>query len=129
MRDLQGVTPVPELDLRKATEYSLAAIAATVTRSFEGYFVPIAMDETDLLAHIRLDSVDLAQSQIATADGVVAGVALIARRGWSSRVAAMGITPEWRGRGVGKFLMDRLLADAHRRLDRQMVLEVIDKNE
>ena len=119
---------MPELELRTASAYSLAAIAATVTRSFEGYFVPIAMGEADLLAHVRLDSVDLAESRIAIAAGAVAGIALIARRGWSSRVAAMGITPEWRGKGVGKFLMDRLLDEARRRADRQMVLEVIDQN-
>jgi ribosomal protein S18 acetylase RimI-like enzyme len=112
-----------------ASEYSLADIAKFFTRAFEGYFVPVAMTEKDLLSHVRADSVDLSESRVALADGSVAGVALIARRGWTSRVAGMGIIPEWRRRGVGKHLMLELLNDAHHRRDHEMVLEVIVQND
>ncbi len=117
------------LALRSAAEYSLAEIAVAVVRSFEGYFVPIAMDRAHLLTMARADSVDLVESRIVLADGAAAGAALIARRGWTSRVAAMGIVPEWRGRGLGKSMMNALTEDAHGRRDREMVLEVIVQNE
>jgi GNAT superfamily N-acetyltransferase len=118
-----------QLTCAQATDYSLADIAELVTRAFERYFVPIAMSETDLVEHIRVDSVDLSASRVVLADGDVAGAALIARRGWTSRVAAMGMVPEWRNKGVGKYLINELLDNARRRGDRQMVLEVIVQNE
>ncbi len=113
----------------KASEHSVADIAGYVTRSFEGYFVPIVMSEANLLARIRLDSIDLSESRLVMAGESVAGAALIARRGWSSRVAAMGIVPEWRHQGVGKFLMNELLSDARQRGDHEMMLEVIEQND
>jgi N-acetylglutamate synthase-like GNAT family acetyltransferase len=87
------------------------------------------MSEVNLLARLRLDAVDLGQSLVVIANDAVVGVALVARRGWSSRVAAMGVASDWRGKGVGRFLMDELLRDARQRGDRQMVLEVIVQNQ
>jgi ribosomal protein S18 acetylase RimI-like enzyme len=114
---------------KRASDYSLREVAAFVTRSFEGYFVPVVMSEANLLARLRLDSVDPVESRILLAGNGVAGAALIARRGWTSRVAAMGIVPEWRNKGAGRFLLDSLLEDARLRGDREMVLEVIVQNE
>jgi ribosomal protein S18 acetylase RimI-like enzyme len=112
-----------------ALDYSLPDIAALVTRGFEGYFVPIQMDVDHLLAMVRRDSVALSDSRVIQADGAPAGVALMARRGWASRVAAMGIVAEWRGKGLGKQLMLQLLDDARQRGDREMLLEVIEEND
>ncbi len=111
------------------SEHSIPDIARYLTRSFEGYFVPIQVDSAHLLDMVRLDSVDLDESRLLSAKGSVIGVALIARRGWTSRVAAMGIVPEWRNKGAGKFLMQLLIDEARGRGDRQMVLEVIVQNE
>jgi ribosomal protein S18 acetylase RimI-like enzyme len=57
------------------------------------------------------------------------GVALIARRGWTSRLAAMALVPEARGQGVGRWAMGQLLDQARARGERRMVLEVIESNE
>ena len=57
------------------------------------------------------------------------GVALVARRGWTCRLAALAIVPEARRRGVGRWTMDRLIEEAGLRGERQMVLEVIEQNE
>jgi ribosomal protein S18 acetylase RimI-like enzyme len=54
---------------------------------------------------------------------------LIARRGWVSRLAAMGIVQEARGKGAGSWFMSELIGEACRRNDREMVLEVIEQNE
>jgi ribosomal protein S18 acetylase RimI-like enzyme len=53
---------------------------------------------------------------------------LIARRGWTSRVAAMGIAPELRGQGVGRQTLETAIAEARARADRTMILEVIEGN-
>jgi GNAT superfamily N-acetyltransferase len=114
--------------LKPASEFPPGELADLMTRGFEGYFVPIHVNQAALLRIIGQDSVDLTASHIALADGQPLGLALVARRGWTSRVAAMGIVTEWRGRGAGKFLMGELLQAARRRGDHAVVLEVIDQN-
>jgi GNAT superfamily N-acetyltransferase len=57
------------------------------------------------------------------------GIALIARRGWTSRLAAMGIATEARGKGAGSWFMSELIDEARQRNEREMVLEVIEQNE
>jgi ribosomal protein S18 acetylase RimI-like enzyme len=62
-------------------------------------------------------------------EGHAAGVGLIARRGWTSRLAAMAVVPEARRAGVGSWLLEHLLRQARARRERAMVLEVIEGNE
>jgi GNAT superfamily N-acetyltransferase len=81
-----------------------------------------------LLGSARGDGVDLAASRVVVRDGSPAGAALIARRGWTCRLAGMSIAPEARKLGVGRALMTQLLADAKARGERTMVLEVIEQN-
>lgn len=116
------------LTFQSVTEHGLEAAAALATNSFAGYFVPVSMPAAGLLAMIRQDSVDPALSRVLVVDGQPAGVALVARRGWTSRLAAMAILPAARAQGVGRAAMQRLLAEAKARGDRVMILEVIEQN-
>jgi ribosomal protein S18 acetylase RimI-like enzyme len=75
------------------------------------------------------ESIDLSCSQVALLDGRAVGIALIARRGWTSRLAAMAVIPLARGKGVGSALISALLDQARRRRERAMVLEVIEDND
>ena len=50
-------------------------------------------------------------------DGTPAGVVLMARRGWTSRVAAMAVVPEFRRQRAGRALMEHVLAEAKQRGD------------
>jgi GNAT superfamily N-acetyltransferase len=75
------------------------------------------------------DNIDLNSSRVLLVDDQPAGIALIARRGWTSRLAAMGITKEMRGKKAGKWFMEKLIDEARKRKDREMVLEVIEQNE
>jgi ribosomal protein S18 acetylase RimI-like enzyme len=115
--------------LQPASDFSLADLADLLTRSFEGYFVPIRMDVSALLGMIRRDSVDLTCSRVLLANGEPAALALIARRGSASRLAAMGVVPVWRGRSAGSYAVERLLEEARQRGERTLYLEVIDRNE
>ncbi|NOH00696.1 MAG: hypothetical protein HND47_01320 [Chloroflexi bacterium] len=63
-----------------------------MTRSFEGYLVPVHITDTAMHTMLRRDGVDLTASRVLMNDDEPVGLALIARRGWTSRVAAMGIT-------------------------------------
>jgi ribosomal protein S18 acetylase RimI-like enzyme len=108
--------------------FGLAAGAGVLQRGFSDYFVPITVSLDGLLQSARVDSVDLAASRVIRQGDVGVGVALIARRGWTSRLAGMSIVPEARRQGVGRQAMEKLLAEARARGDRRMVLEVIEQN-
>jgi ribosomal protein S18 acetylase RimI-like enzyme len=108
--------------------FGLAAGAEVLQRGFSDYFVPITVSLDGLLQSARVDSVDLAASRVIRQGDAGVGVALIARRGWTSRLAGMSIVPEARRQGVGRQAMAKLLAEARERGDRRMVFEVIEQN-
>ena len=110
-------------------DFGLVAAAEILTRGFADYFVAIPFTPTVLLTMGRVDSVDLTLSRVVFRDDQPAGVALIARRGWTTRVAGMAFLPEARRRGCGRALMDHLTEEANGRGDHSIVLEVIEQNE
>lgn len=118
-----------ELQMLAASAFPLSTLATQMAQGFEGYFVTIPDDPAGFAARARAEQIDLSASLVATLDGEAVGQALIARRGSVSRLAAMSVRPAWRGQGVGAALLDRVLADARARGDREMRLEVIEANE
>ena len=117
------------LDIRFASDYPLPDLTQLLNLSFENYLVPVSFNLLQFLTMIRKDSVDLAASRVLLVDEQLAGIALIARRGWTSRLAAMGIVQIMRGKGTGFWFMENLIREARERNDREMVLEVIEQNE
>jgi ribosomal protein S18 acetylase RimI-like enzyme len=111
-----------------ALSFSLPVLADVFTRGFEGYFVPVKMTDMILQTILRRDGVDLSESRVMLDGDAPVGLALIARRGWTSRLAAMGIASEARHSGVGTWAMTRLIEEARARGENQMVLEVIEQN-
>ena len=114
---------------RSVLDHGIDASAALLTRGFADYFVPISLTGPGLLGMARKDSLDLGESRVILDGDEPIGVALIARRGWTSRLAAMAIVLEARSRGVGEACVRHLLAEARARGERAMVLEVIEQNE
>ena len=116
------------LSLKPANEFTIPQLADLMTRSFEGYFVPVNITDVIMLTMLRRDGVDLTSSRAILKDGELAGLALIARRGWTSRLAAMGIVSTARNGGTGTWAMQQLIAEAQARGDKEMLLEVIEQN-
>ena len=116
------------LKLHPASTHPIPFLADLMTRSFEGYFVPINITETVMHTMIRRDGIDLTASRVLMKDDEPVGIAFIARRGWTSRLAAMGITSNARSGGVGTWAMEQLLEEARSRGDKEMLLEVIEQN-
>lgn len=114
---------------RSAIGYPLPELIETLNRGFENYFVPIQFNISQFSTMLRKDSLDLDSSRVLLIDGEPSGIALIARRGWTSRLAAMGISQPVRGKGAGSWFMDKLIEESRQRNDREMVLEVIEQNE
>ena len=117
------------LNTLPASNYSLAELATFLNEGFEEYFVPIQFTVPAFLNMLRKDGIDLTSSRVLLAEAQPCGIALIARRGWTSRLAAMGVSKKMRGKGAGSWLMDELIKEACQREDREMVLEVIEQNE
>jgi ribosomal protein S18 acetylase RimI-like enzyme len=113
---------------KPASEFSIQQTADLVTRGFEGYLVPINIDEPTLLTMLRRDGIDLNESRILLKDDAPIGVALIARRGWTSRLAAMGIVSSARNSEAGTWAMQHLIEEARARKEQEMLLEVIEQN-
>ena len=116
------------VSFKPASEFPLSQIADLLTRGFEGYLVPIHITEPVLLTMMRRDSIDLSASRILIQEDEPIGIALIARRGWASRLAAMGIVSHARNKGTGTAVMRQLIQEARARADKEMILEVIEQN-
>jgi len=112
-----------------ASESTLPDLVKLLNLGFENYLVPIQFSLPQFLTMVRKDSIDLTTSRILLADNEPSGIALIARRGWTSRLAAMGISQQMRGKGAGSWFMEKLIDEARERSDHEMVLEVIEQNE
>lgn len=112
-----------------ASDYPISDLVDVLNRGFEGYFVPITFQTGAFLNMLRKDGTDLTTSRVLLADNQPAGIALIARRGWTSRLAAMGIAKEYRGAGAGSWFMQSLIEEARQRREREMLLEVIEQND
>lgn len=119
---------MPSLSLSPAHEFTIPFLADLMTRSFEGYFVPVNITDVILLTMLRRDGIDLTASRVILKDDEPSGLALIARRGWTSRLAAMGIISTARNGGTGTWAMQQLIAEAEVRGEKEMLLEVIEQN-
>jgi GNAT superfamily N-acetyltransferase len=118
-----------KLDTKPASYHPTPDLVQLMNLSFEDYLVPVRFEHSQFLTMLRKDNVDLDASRVLLADGQPSGIALIARRGWSSRLAAMGVVKGMRGKKAGSWLMESLMREARERGDRRMTLEVIEQNE
>ncbi len=117
------------LTLEPMSLFDLETLVDLLNRGFAGYFVPVQLSVTSLLQMIVNDGTDMASSSVVRWDGELVAAAMIARRGWSSRLAGMAVVAEARGQGVGTWLVQRLIEDAQARGERRICLEVISENE
>ena len=118
-----------DFDTVAASNFPLPDLVRFLNQGFEGYFIPIQIQLVDFLNMLRKDGIDLTASRVLITDDQPCGIALIARRGWTSRLAAMGISTERRGKGAGSWFMEQLIEEARQRGEREMSLEVIEQNE
>src|SRR5690242_18254172 len=106
----------------------LPEVAWLMTESFAGYFVEIHMEAAGIAGMVRCESLDLASSICVRVNCEEAGLALINRRGWTCRLGAMAVRPDFRGKGLGRKVLEKAIEDATGRGERRMVLEVIEAN-
>ena len=99
----------------------LAELAELFTAGYEGYFTPIRVDEPTLRFMVDAWDIDLTRSR--AIPGV--GVCNLAVRGETGWIGGLGVVPARRRHGVGRALMEAVLAEA----PPLVTLEVIEQNE
>jgi ribosomal protein S18 acetylase RimI-like enzyme len=118
----------PELSEHRAIEFTPAQLADAMNVCFEGYIMTFTLDAATFERRFRPEGLDTISSVIMKSGDDFAAICLIARQGWTSRVAAMAIAPNFRRMGVGQRLMQKVISEARERGDKRMVLEVIEQN-
>ena len=121
-RWIEGISERPVADC------NAAQVADALTRCFEGYVMPVSVSPQGYERRFRPENVDPFASYAYFRENVPVSVILVARRGWTSRVAAMAVAPEARGRGLGKRVMQGVIGEAVARGDRSLLLEVFEHN-
>ncbi|MCA1598954.1 MAG: GNAT family N-acetyltransferase [Chloroflexi bacterium] len=123
------------ITLQPACAVPLDILAGLLRRAFADYIVPIgpaAFSPATLQSLVARDDVLLDRSYVALRDGAPVGVALVAvrsaRGGPRTRLASMGVAPEARRLGVGRALLERVIADARDRGAAAVTLEAFERN-
>jgi GNAT superfamily N-acetyltransferase len=117
------------LTIQPAVEFPLATLCDIINRSFKGYVAgDINFTPPILAGFLASGGVHLTRSLVVLQDGEPAGIAMLARRGWSVRVALMGVIPDFQNQGVGRWLLAQIADAAKTAGDRTVVLEVIEQN-
>src|SRR5215210_5643229 len=106
-----------DISERPVAECNAAQVADALTRSFEGYVMPVNVSAQGYERRFRPENVDPFASCVYFRETRPVAVVLIARRGWTSRIAAMAVTPEARGRNIGKRIMQGVIGEAVARGD------------
>lgn len=123
------MTAATELTARPVLEFTSAQVTEAMNRSFEEYFVPMEFTPVSFERRFRSEHLDAEASKLWFSGEELVGVVFIARRGWTSRVAAMGLVREERGKQYGRQMLQAALDEATARGDRTMILEVFIANE
>jgi GNAT superfamily N-acetyltransferase len=104
-----------------ADRFSLAELAVLFTRGYTDYFVPVQLDEASMKYIVDSWDIDLSRSRVAE-DAGICNLGVRGELGW---IGGIGVAPERRGQGIGRLLMDAVLAEA----PGVVMLEVIEQNE
>jgi ribosomal protein S18 acetylase RimI-like enzyme len=117
------------VEFERSSDFSLAELASVFTASYGGYFVPFAVDETQLGYMVDVFDLDLSRSLVAVEREELVGLANLGRRRDLTWLGGVGVVPSHRRSGVGESLTRMLLDQAREGGAREMVLEVIVEND
>lgn len=118
-----------DYEIVAATDFTAEQIAATLNEGFKGYVVPVEYTVAVFYSMIRMDAINPTEGLLAIVADQPVAAAIVARRGVESRLAAMAIAPDFRGKGIGRALLAEVVRKARERGERRLWLEVIQSNE
>lgn len=120
----EGIQLVP------ASSVSSTLVWKAFVDGFQGYTVPVQIDEAAFMRMLEFEHVDLGASTIALGKNREPfGMCLLAVRDAVGWCAGLGVVPSMRGKGLGRELMARSIEEARARALDRYLLECIDGNE
>lgn len=108
----------------------LPGVTAAFNTVYQRYVVPFAMGEEQMGRHLSSTALDLAHSPLWLDDqGEVAGLGALGVQGERGWIGGFGLSPTYRGRGLGRLLLEETLAGARALGMHQVDMEVLRQNE
>ena len=123
----RGLTPV--FEIRPSSSLPAPELAALFNRCYEGYFVPMQLDEAALAGMARIFDLDLDAGLVALREGEPVGVVNLGVRGERGWIGGLGVVADARREGTGRLLMEGVHEEARSRGMDELVLEVIEAND
>jgi ribosomal protein S18 acetylase RimI-like enzyme len=114
--------------VRSLLEFNATQVSSILNDCFEGYLMPVQFTPQAVNSRFRAEHLDAAASFVYLRNDVPQGIILVARRGKTSRIAAMGVATEARGQGLGRLMLTEALGAARDRGDDSLKLEVFEQN-
>jgi len=122
----QATSPI---GLVPASRFTYEELVAAYNQTRVDYIVPMPMNAARLREYVHTYDVDMAASVVAVEDGQILGLAMLGVRPERTWVTRLGVLPVKRRRGIGRLLMEHLIAHS-RRLDvSHVTLDVIKHND
>ena len=115
--------------LEPASRFTHAELAALFTAGYEGYFMPVSVDEAAFAFMARSWDYDLDGSLVASDGGEHVGLCMLAVRGPDAWIGGVGVIAGRRGEGIGEQLMRAGEVRARERSVERLWLEVLVQNE
>lgn len=114
----------------RASDYSFKQLADIYNETRVDYIVPMPMNARRMEAYVTAYDIDLDASLVVlNGSRDVAGVGMVGLRAERAWITRLGVIPSRRGKRMGQFMMETLLAQAALHGAQQVQLEVIRGND
>ena len=115
--------------VQAASDFSPAELAGIFTAGYEGYYVPLSVDEAAFRFMAEVSDLDLGRSRVAVGDDGPVGICVLGVRGAEGWIGGLGVARSARRSGVGELLMRDVLDEARAAGLARVTLEVLVQNE
>jgi GNAT superfamily N-acetyltransferase len=120
----------PTLYAVPASRYTYEELAQIYEAGRVDYIVPLPMNMRRMKDYIYTYDIDLERSVVAVnANGDPVGLGMLGWRSGRGWITRLGVNPDQRQHGVGRFIVESLLQIAAERSARSVQLEVIEGND
>jgi ribosomal protein S18 acetylase RimI-like enzyme len=120
---------IASVGLEPAKQHSLESLAELLNDSFSGYAIKMRETSFDLARRVVSDGIELGTSAVALDESrELVGLCLTGQRKETYRIAAMGVVPASRRRGIARRLMQHALDEARAGGATRLLLEVFEHN-